>query len=89
MRSWERNRHEPALRNVPLILDFLGYVPFESGTTLGNQLRHARWCLGLSREALARRLGVDKTTVWGWETGRHRPIRKCRERIEVLLASPT
>ena len=43
---------------------------------------------GLSREeALADRLGVDETTLWGWETGQHRPSRRHRERIEGLLVS--
>lgn len=34
------------------------------------QLRSRREALGLSMEALARRLGISVTTVYRWESGR-------------------
>lgn len=35
-----------------------------------SPLTHYRNELGLSVEALAERLGVERTTVWRWERGR-------------------
>ncbi|MFQ5690741.1 MAG: helix-turn-helix domain-containing protein, partial [Gemmatimonadota bacterium] len=87
IRNWERNRTTPALRYVPRILEFLGYVPFEPGPSLPERLRFTRRVLGLSRRAFAGRLGVNESTVRGWETGRHRPSRRHRERIEGLWVS--
>ena len=39
----------------------------------GNNIRIHRERLGLSRETLARRVGVSPPTVWRWETGKSAP----------------
>src|SRR5262245_36151734 len=41
--------------------------------TLGDHLRKARSEKGLSQRELAHLLGVDVTTVTGWEGGHHTP----------------
>ena len=89
VRGWENNRHEPAIRHVPRILEFLGYVPFEPGPSLTERFRFARWTRGLSKRAMAARLGVDETTVRDWERGVHRPSRRNRDRLDALLVSRT
>jgi transcriptional regulator with XRE-family HTH domain len=83
--NWELGHTQPAIRQLPAILGFLGSVPFGAGAGLPDQLRHARRLLGLSQEALARQLGVDESTVWKWELGRSRPIRRYRQLLERFL----
>ncbi|MFQ5679709.1 MAG: helix-turn-helix domain-containing protein [Gemmatimonadota bacterium] len=100
--NWERNRTEPEIRYLPAIVDCLGHVPniagddspgsfrlaeAESGENLPARLRLARQRLGLSQRTLAERLCVDESSVWGWENGHHRPIRRHRERVEALVKS--
>lgn len=51
-----------------------------------QQLHTYRLLNGLSRRALARRLGVDTTTLWRWEAGRGQPFLIHRERMEALIS---
>jgi DNA-binding transcriptional regulator YiaG len=74
--NWERGRTSPAIRHVPRILAFLGYVPFAASRSLPERLRTYRQINGLSQAKLARQLGVDEETVRKWESGRSRPGRK-------------
>ena len=70
---WETNRNQPSLRMIPRIIEFLGYVPNindSAGETFGEWIVRARQRLGLSQKALARRLGVDPSTLAHWEYGR-------------------
>ena len=54
---------------MPRIIAFLGYNPLPPAKTLGEQIVRLRKTLGLSREELARRLGVDPGTLGRWEVG--------------------
>jgi transcriptional regulator with XRE-family HTH domain len=83
--NWESNKSSPFIRYIPKIIRFLGYNPLPSGQTLPEKLHMTRRVLGLSQEDLARKLGVDPTTVRGWEAGRHKPIRRYLEKIERVL----
>lgn len=38
------------------------------GQTIGERLRWARARTGLSQRELARKVGVDKQSIWKWET---------------------
>lgn len=42
-------------------------------TSIAERLAERRRALELSQRALAELLGVDRTTVWRWETGRDQP----------------
>ena len=86
--NWESNKTAPAIRHIPSIIQFLGYSPFPTGHSLREKLTTARKALGLSRRKLAQDLGVDESTLAGWETGRHRPAKKSREIIQNLLPNP-
>ena len=86
--NWESNRTAPAIRHIPSIIRFLGYNPFPAGHSLREKLTTARKALGLSQRKLAERLGVDESTLGGWETGRHRPAKKSSEIIQDLLRKP-
>jgi transcriptional regulator with XRE-family HTH domain len=83
--NWEKGRSEPTLRFLPAILAFLGSDPRPASQTFGERLRRVRTAQGLSIAALAERLGVDTTTVWKWERGRHRPIARLRRRLDKLF----
>jgi transcriptional regulator with XRE-family HTH domain len=68
--NWETNRTAPEVRLIPHIIDFLGYVPYDPTWSFGHWLRAVRSALGLSQEQLARRAGLDESTVAKWEKGR-------------------
>ncbi|PKO18729.1 transcriptional regulator [candidate division BRC1 bacterium HGW-BRC1-1] len=74
--NWEKNRTEPEVRFLPLIIEFLGYDPNPAPQTLGEKLIHCQRVLGLSRKRLAAELGVDESTLRDWERGLHRPTAK-------------
>jgi DNA-binding XRE family transcriptional regulator len=83
--NWEMNRTVPQTRLIPDIIDFLGYVPYDPGWSVGQWLRAARSALGLSQELLARRVGLDESTVAKWERERHRPLKKKLETLKDFL----
>jgi DNA-binding XRE family transcriptional regulator len=83
--NWEGNKTAPVIRCIPAILQFLGYNPFPPVQTIPEQLITARKMLGISQWKIAETLGVDPTTVQGWEAGRHKPIRRCLEKIGTVL----
>jgi len=85
--NWERNRYEPALRYVPRIIGFLGYAPYDPSRPFGERLAAQRRALGISRQALAKALGVDESTVFRWETGKRIPRPAILYRIDELLSS--
>lgn len=70
---WETNRTSPTLPFLPKIIEFLGYCPFDPGWTPGERLTWIRRYLGLSQEAMARRLRVDPGTLARWESGVREP----------------
>ena len=79
--TWEVHGQQPEIRYLPKIIAFLGYDPLPPAQTLAEQIIRHRKMLGLSREELARRLGVDPGTLWRWEA----EIRKPRGRFAVLI----
>ena len=56
--------------------------------TFPEQLKAARTASGLTQAGMASKLGVDKTTYCGYETGRRQPdINKLRQLITLLDVS--
>ncbi len=56
--------------------------------TFPEQLKAARTASGLTQAGMAQKLGVDKTTYCGYETGRRQPdINKLRQLITLLDVS--
>jgi len=70
---WEANRVTPAFPFLPKIVGFLGYCPYDPDWTPGERLTWIRRYLGLSQEAMARRLRVDPGTLGRWEKGEREP----------------
>ena len=84
---WETNRVVPALRFRPRIVSFLGYDPCEESVpdSAGGRIKAYRERFGLSRKKLAALLDIDGSTVAGWETHKHTPMKKSLELIERFL----
>ena len=85
VRNWEVGRSEPALRHWPGVLHMLGFFPFEIGDSVPERLRAYRTIRGISQATLAEELGVDESTIHGWETGAHSPNPALRPRLDNLL----
>lgn len=76
----------PSLAQIPKIIEFLGQDPFEKeAENLGVKILNYRRVHGLSQKKLAEQLGVDQTTLAGWETGKYQPIKKLLYKIESAL----
>lgn len=83
---WERNKVQPSLVQIPKIIEFLGRDPFEkSAEKMGDKIREYRRIHGLTQKKLAEQLGVDQTTLAGWEKGEHGPTKKLLDKIKSAL----
>lgn len=67
--NWEKNRNTPNIEFTSKIIEFLGYVPFESisDMSLGEKIVTCRRIKGISQKELAKQLGFDPETVANWE----------------------
>ncbi|PWB79315.1 MAG: transcriptional regulator [Candidatus Methylomirabilota bacterium] len=83
--NWEKERTQPSIRQLPKIIAFLGYVPFECPPDPLGRLRYYKRVHGLSYEVLAQELGMDESMVTGWFTGQHRPSPRSVARIEAFI----
>ena len=80
--AWEMKPVEPAMKHIPKIIEFLGYVPFERGETLGKRITIFRKTLGLSHYQLAKKLGVAPCTIMNWE---HDKVKNVEKKIRPYL----
>ena len=79
---WERNKVQPSLSQIPKIIEFLGRDPFEKiADSLAEKIKDFRRIHGLSRKKLAEQLGINLSTLAGWERGEHRPTKKMLDKI--------
>ncbi|RLG05747.1 MAG: transcriptional regulator [Thaumarchaeota archaeon] len=86
--NWENNRTSPSLRSIPKIIEFLGYIPYDiQGLSPGEELRLLRRILGLSQEKLAKKLGIDPSTLWRWEKGKRKPPGDILENLKRAIGS--
>lgn len=81
IRNWELGWSAPAIRCIPEIVRFLGYSPLPTPELLAERLLCFRRLRGISREKLARSLGIDPATLWRWESGRAVPSPKLEPRL--------
>ena len=83
---WERNKVQPSLAQIPKIIEFLGRYPFEEKTEiLGERIRYYRRIHGLTQEKLAELLGVDVTTLAGWESQEHQPNNRFLKKLIQII----
>lgn len=84
--KWETNRVTPQPRFVPRIIGVLGYCPFKPGQPFGRWVTTVRTAMGYSRTRLARRIGLDETTLWRLEAGLSRPTEETKETLRAFFA---
>ena len=72
--QWEMGHRQPKVALFPGIIDFLGYVPGKPAASFPEALRIARQLAGLSQEQLAKRAGIDESSVAKWERGETIPF---------------
>ena len=69
--NWENNRTSPNLYSLPKVIRFMGYDPsYTTPKTIGQKLLAYRKRHGITQKELARKLGVDPTTLARWERGK-------------------
>ena len=80
---WENERSQPLLMNIPKIVSFLRYSPFNiEAKTIGDQIKNLRFQKGLSQKKLAELLDVDPSTLASWEQNKGRSDKK---KLMILL----
>ena len=87
--NWERNYSSSEQNQIPKVIKFLGYLPFEEPETLGEKIAYYRWLKGMTQKELACQLGADPTTLARWERGERVPSGAYRERLISFLDSLT
>jgi len=85
IRNWEVDRTKPTHRHMPRVIEFLGYDPFPEPVNLGQRLRGYRRVHGLTQRQLAKRLGIDPSTLADWETARHRPAERLKSCLRGIV----
>jgi len=85
--NWERNATHPPPRSMAVIVALLGYDPYPPPKSFSERLVRARNLLGLTQKAMARRLGVDPTTLARWERGESGPSRQLLTIVRAFLNS--
>ena len=70
LQNWERNVGTPMPKNMPAVIRFLGYVPFEHDGSLGGKTRWLRLGAGWNQEELAVAARCEESTVWRWVSNR-------------------
>ena len=83
---WENNRAEPRTAYYPKLIKFLGYVPFEIETnTTAGKMKMYRFLNGLSQEDLAKELGINESTVFHYENGKHLPQPQTLQKMAHII----
>ena len=84
--GWETGRSIPQIQYYPKITKFLGYNPFACETqTLGGRIQKFRFERGLSHKKLGKIMGVDASTISGWESNEHVPNALKRTLLEKII----
>jgi DNA-binding XRE family transcriptional regulator len=72
--NWESNVVQPMVHCLPGIIAFLGHNPLPEAADLIGKMKRLRCTLGLSQEQVAQKLGIDESTIAGWERGENTPV---------------
>jgi len=82
---WENHRTDPEIGMYPRIANFLEYCPYHYSRSFGELLCLHRAYRGLSKEKMARCLGVHPETVSYWEQGVCSPTVGSMEQVIRIL----
>ena len=84
---WEKGQAEPRIKDIPTILQSLGYDPFPEAVTLGERMLAYRRKQGLDFEAVAASCGLIGETWMYWEHGMNKKWwPQTKRTIEAMLA---
>jgi transcriptional regulator with XRE-family HTH domain len=85
--NWEKGKTEPVAAQFRPVLEFLGYDPTPTPTTLADRLQAKRRALGVTFEQVARYLGWDEGSRTRYLDGTWRmpPVRAAA--LEAFLAT--
>ena len=84
--NWEVGRSTPQLRFIPAANAFLDYSDYSTqNKSLGQRIAAWRRAHGVSQRSLAYMLGIDQSTVVGWELDRHKPSERLWERAVAVM----
>ncbi|MEM8500310.1 MAG: helix-turn-helix transcriptional regulator [Pseudomonadota bacterium] len=81
--NWEINAHQPETKFYPAIMNWLGFCPIQKPRSLGGLLRLHRTYRGMSASEMAKKIGVDPTTVLSWEKDLKNPKIQQRSRLKI------
>jgi len=84
--NWESNESQPMVRCLPGIIAFLGHNPLPEADDLIGKFKRERCTLGLTQEQLAQKLGIDESTIAGWERGENTPVGPYLKLLEKFVA---
>ena len=85
--NWESNETQPMVHRLPAIFTFLGHNPLPEADDLIGKFKRVRCSLGLSQEQLGQKLGIDESTIAGWERGESKPVGSYRKLLEDFIAA--
>tara|TARA_R110002073_G_scaffold69054_6_gene171348 strand:- start:49371 stop:49856 length:486 start_codon:yes stop_codon:yes gene_type:complete len=85
---WERGEHQPRVKYIPALIDFLQDDSWLPGGSFDARLYRFRAQRGWTQEQLARWLGKDERSIRQWEDGRF-PENVELIRIDGRLAAGT
>ena len=87
--NWEKSHTKPQLFFIPKVIEFLGYdlVSSETKTTIGEVLLRYRKSRGMTQNELAKRIGIDQTTLSRFEGNRGRCLPSVLKKIGAFLNS--
>ena len=85
--NWEKGKNRPAVKFMQSIVNYLGYCPlFETPKSLGQLVKLKRFYAGVSSKELARKLGIDQSTILRWENTDQDPKdEKIKKYFELYL----
>jgi transcriptional regulator with XRE-family HTH domain len=86
--NWECHESSPQIHVLPQVIKFLGYDPFPPPESLAEKLVKRRKAFGVTQKEMAKRLGIDPTTLARLERGGSRrlfskTLRKSRPSFRV------
>lgn len=86
--GWELNRHKPPARLAKVIIQFLGFCPYQA-KSLGKQLYYARLITGKTQKEVAKEIGCDASNLRYIELDRRKPQPKTWEKIKRFVNAAT
>ena len=85
IRGWEYNHHSPGIRHMLKIIDFLGYVPWNTlAKILGEKITAYCRLHGITKQELAQQLNIHPCTISRWMAGK-RPKKELLQKLVTFL----